>query len=231
MNILITGTSKGIGKYLAEHYLAQGHQVCGISRTPSEISHAGYRHYTADLADEASLKKSLAEIHRTLGGLDALINNAGIASMNHFLLTPTETAKQIFDINFFGTMIMCRDAARLMRKSQSGRIINFTTVAVPLNLDGEAVYAASKAAVESLTRILAKELAQFKITVNAVGPTPIQTALIASVGEKKIAAILERQAVKRMGKFSDVSNVTDFFLKPESEFVTGQIIYLGGVSR
>lgn len=117
-----------------------------------------------------------------------------------------------------------------MQKNSFGRIVNFTTVASPLHLEGEAVYAASKSAVETLTKILAKELAPWKITVNAVGPTPIETDLIRSVPKEKIESLIKQQAIKRMGHFADVQNVIDFFLKSESNFITGQIVYLGGIS-
>ena len=110
-----------------------------------------------------------------------------------------------------------------------GRIVNFATVATPLKLEGEAIYAASKAAVVSLTEVLARELGPFGITVNAVGPTPVKTDLIRSVPAEKMEALLDRQAVRRYGEFRDITNVTDFFLRPESDFITGQVIYLGGV--
>ena len=116
-----------------------------------------------------------------------------------------------------------------MQRKRYGRIINFVTVAVPLNLEGEAVYASSKAAVSSLTKILAKELSSYNITVNAIGPTPIETDLILSVPGDKIKNIINQQAIKRFGTFKDTSNVIDFFINDKSDFITGQIIYLGGI--
>ena len=116
-----------------------------------------------------------------------------------------------------------------MRKRKSGRIVNLASVAVPLKLEGEAVYAASKAAVLTFTQVAAKELASFGITVNAVGPTPIQTDLIKAVPPEKIEKLISLQAIPRPGKLEDVSNVIDFFIQPESNFITGQVIFLGGV--
>src|SRR5260370_37514593 len=110
-----------------------------------------------------------------------------------------------------------------MIRQKRGRIVNFSSVAVPLNLEGEAIYAASKAAVETLTRIAAHEFGAFGVTVNALGPTPVATDLIKSVPKEKIAALIARQAIRRTGEPRDVANVIDFFLQPESDFVTGQV--------
>ena len=169
------------------------------------------------------------EIRNNHGSIDVLINNAGVASMNHSLLTELETVEKILDTNLIGTFLFCREGAKIMQKNKSGRIINFSTVAVPLNLEGEAIYAASKAAVASLTKILAKEFASFGITVNAIGPTPIKTDLIKSVPHEKIKKLINAQAIKRFGSFQDTVNVIDFFINEKSDFITGQIIYLGGI--
>lgn len=226
---LITGTRTGIGRFLAEHYCEQGHSVIGCSRSASDLEHANYRHFIGDVADEKQVRPIFSALRKDFGRLDNLINNAGVASMNHSLLTPVSAVTRIMNTNLVGSFLFCREAAKLMRKHRYGRIVNFSTVAVPLKLEGEAAYVASKAAVESLGEVLSREFAEFGITVNTVGPVPIETDLIRAVPEDKIAGLIGRQAIKRLGHMSDVQNVVDFFLRPESEFITGQKIYLGGV--
>ena len=227
--MLITGARRGIGAHLTRHYLERGWRVVGCSRQPGACAAENYRHFCLDVADEEAVRQMMTEVGRTFGRLDVLINSAGIASMNHLLLTPAKKAREIFETNFIGTFLLCREAARLMKRRQFGRIVNFGTVATPLKLEGEAVYAASKAAVLSFTEIAARELAAFGITVNTVAPNPISTDLIKSVPQEKIDALLKRQAIPRLGEMRDVTNVVDFFIRPESDFVTGQVIFLGGV--
>jgi 3-oxoacyl-[acyl-carrier protein] reductase len=226
---LITGARKGIGEHLVRHYVDLGHQVVGCSRGQATFKSESYKHFSLDVCAEEDVHQMFAEISSRHGRLDVLINNAGVASMNHALLTPTKTARKIMETNFLGTFLMCREAARLMRKHGFGRIVNFATVATPLKLEGEAVYAASKAAVINFTQIVAREFAEFGITANVVAPTPIQTDLIKSVPQEKLDELLKRQAVKRLGEFRDVTNVIDFFIRPESDFITGQVLFLGGV--
>jgi len=227
-HLLITGASRGIGAYLVEHYLGQGDRVTGCARGTAPIEHERYTHLQVDVTDEAAVRAALFEIRKRFGLLDALINNAGIASMNPVALTPYDTARQIMATNFLGTFAFTHAALRLLRSSKAGRIVNFTTVAVPMRLEGEAIYAASKSAVETFTRIVAREAAPCGITCNAVGPSPIKTQLTGNVGAEKIEKLLARQAIPRWAESSDVANVVDFFLRPESAMVTGQIVYLGG---
>lgn len=226
---LITGSRAGIGRYLAEYLCGEGHSVVGCSRSEAGWEHENYRHVLADVGDEAQVKKLFAMVRKDFGRLDNLLNNAGIASMNHSLLTPVPTVRRILETNVVGCFLFSREAAKLMKKRGFGRIVNFTTVAVPLKLEGEAAYVASKAAVEGLTDVLAREFADFGITVNAIGPVPIKTDLIRSVPSAKLDKLVERQPLKRFGEFRDVANVIDFFLRKESDFITGQCLYLGGV--
>lgn len=227
--ILITGTRKGIGKKLAEYYLNLGFNVIGCSRGIGTIKNNNYRHFELDVSNEKAVVKMVRATKKEFGRIDVLLNNAGIASMNHFLTTSFSTVQNIFNTNFLGTFIFSREVSKVMMKQKYGRIVNYTTVASALRLEGEAIYAASKGAIENFTQTISKEVAPYNITVNAIGPTPVKTDLIKAVPKDKIQDLLDKQAIKRFGTFEDIKNVIDFFIDDKSDFITGQVIYLGGV--
>lgn len=228
--ILITGNRKGIGRNLSEHFLSLGHNVAGCSRMETDLIGENYLHLLCDVSDERSVKTVVKNVISRFGSIDILINNAGVASLNHSLLTPGTTLKSVFETNFNGTFFFTREVAKKMiAKSILGRIINFTTVAVPLNLEGEMVYASSKAAVEKLTKIMAKELGAHGITVNCIGPSPVYTDLIKVIPKDKLDELLSKQAIKKLGNFEDISNIVDFYASERSNQITGQIIYMGGL--
>jgi 3-oxoacyl-[acyl-carrier protein] reductase len=229
MIILITGTSRGIGKYLAQSLLDNNHIVIGTSRQKCEIQNPNYKHFTASVDDEQEAVKILSSIRKEFGRLDVLINNAGIASMNHSFLTPISTAKNMLNTNVIGTFLYSRESAKLMRKNNWGRIINFVTFAVPFKLEGEAVYAASKAAVISLTEILAREYAEYGITINAVAPPAVKTDLIKGVPEEKLQKLINRQAIHKYGTPVDIMNLIEFLISDKSDMITGETIFMGGV--
>jgi 3-oxoacyl-[acyl-carrier protein] reductase len=171
--------------------------------------------------------KQIAKRH---GHLDAVINNAGVAAMNPALLMPLTTARKIMETNFLAAFVVARESAKVMMPRKYGRIVNLSSVAVPMCLEGESVYAAAKAALEQFTKVFAHEVGPYGITVNAVGPSPVLTDLIRNVPQEKIDALVQRLAIKRRGTLQDVTRVVDFFLSPGSDYITGQIIYLGGAS-
>ncbi|MBK5940372.1 SDR family NAD(P)-dependent oxidoreductase [Halochromatium roseum] len=229
-HILITGASRGLGRALAEHFIHRGDFVYGCSRSDQTLDAENYCHFKANISSESDISEMFSKLRKQTKYLDALINNAGIASMNAFALTPLESFTKIFATNVQGTFLCCQKALGLLKKSANPRIINMTTVAVPFQLEGESIYASSKSAVETMTRILAKEYGSFGITCNAIGPSPIATDLIRGVAIDKIQNLVNQQAIKKMATADDVINLADFFLRPESGMISGQIVYLGGVS-
>ncbi|NNE11602.1 MAG: SDR family oxidoreductase [Ilumatobacter sp.] len=226
--VLVTGARKGIGRALVEHFVEAGAIVEGCSRSEPDWSLDGYRHHIVDILDEKQVRSMTAAIAERHGRLDVTVNNAGVASMNHSLLMPAATARWLLDTNVVGAFNVCRESAKLMKRNKYGRIINMGSVAPALRIEGEAMYAASKSALLTFTQIFAREVAPFGITCNVVAPTPIETDLIRSVPPEKIQALVDQLVVKRLGTFADVANVVDFFASPASDYVTGQLINLGG---
>lgn len=225
---LVTGARTGLGAFIARQLVTAGYRVFGCSRNMPSWEMAGYSHLQADVSNEEQITDLFRRIRRDTARLDVVVNNAGAAAMNHSLLVPFATVERLVRINFSGSFLVAREGAKLMRKARFGRIVNLTTIAVPLRLEGEAIYASTKAAVETMTRIMAFELAEFGITVNAVGPSPVDTNMIRGVPAEAMNRLLSRLAIKRKGTPEDVMNVIDFFIRPESSCITGQIIYLGG---
>lgn len=225
---VVTGASRGIGRHLADYLCERGHRVIGCARNAPDDGTSTMRWVTADVTDELAVRHVFRVARQTCGRVDNLVHAAGTASMNHTLLTPTASARRIIDVNFLGTFLCCREAAKAMRRACYGRIVTFSSVAVPLGLAGEAVYAASKAAVETFTRVLAREVAEFGITANCVGPGPLRTNLTERVPDSALDAVTERLSAPRMQHLDDIANSVEFFLSPASALVTGQTLYLGG---
>jgi 3-oxoacyl-[acyl-carrier protein] reductase len=229
-SILITGTRKGIGKYLTKYYSDKGFNVFGCSREPINYSLPNYSHYICDITEEKQVKEMLRDIKKNNGYIDILINNAGVnLTLQSTMLVSYQNALKTIEINLLGTFLMSREVARLMIKNSFGRIINFSSMAVELEVEGEAIYTASKSAIISFSRVFAKEVYPFGITCNVVSPSAIETDLMMGIDENALKNVLSRNAIKTKGKMEDVSNTIDWLIKPESDAITGQIIYLGGV--
>lgn len=230
MIILITGDRKGIGRYLSEYYLEKGMTIIGCSRSETDLKHKNYEHFCLDVSDEKAVKKMYGEIRQTYGRLDVLINNAGVnLSLAPILLVPYKSALRTIEINLLGTFLMSREAAKIMMKNSFGRIINFSSMAVKHEVKGEAIYTASKSAIISLTRVMAKEVYGYNITCNIIAPSAIKTDLMDSIDKDVLRDVLKRNAIQELCKTEDISNTIDWFIKTTSNSITGQIIYLGGV--
>ena len=230
MIILITGDRKGIGRYLSEYYLEKGMTVIGCSRSETNLKNKNYQHFCLDVSDEQAVKKMYSEIRQTYGRLDVLINNAGVnLSLSPVLLVPYKSALRTIEINLLGTFLMSREAVRIMMKNSFGRIINFSSMAVKHEVKGEAIYTASKSAIISFTRVMAKEVYGYNITCNIIAPSAIKTDLMDSIDKDALRDVLKRNAIQELCKTEDISNTIDWFIKTTSNSITGQIVYLGGV--
>ena len=230
LTILITGTRKGIGRHLVNYYRKKNYRVIGCSRGAVDYEFENYEHYKLDVSNERSVKKMFMSIRKKYRRLDILINNAGLASMNHILLTPPKDVEKIMNINFVSLFHITKESVKIMRANgESGRIINLVSIASSLNIEGESVYIASKSAVSAFTRSMVRELSPFGITINAIGVPLMNIGLVEKVPLHLKETILSKQGFKRFGETKDISNVISFLMKEESSYISGQIINLAGV--
>ena len=222
---LITGTSQGLGRALAERLLADGWIVHGFARGPQGLVHGNFHAHEADVTDEAAVRAKVSVV-ASAGRIDVLVNNAGAAALNAFLLTPGAVAEKLMRVNYLGTFHCLQAVGKVMVRQRAGRIINLTTVAVPLSLEGEAAYVASKAAVEALTKVAAKELATQGVRVVALGLGPVDTRLTRAVPKAALAKI--NGAIGRPDGTS-MAEAVDFILARihAPDLKTGSIEYLG----
>ncbi len=227
--ILITGTSRGIGKHIAEHYCALNYTVIGCARSESSITHECYTHFVADVAAEDDLIEMFKSIRQRFKRLDVLINNAAInPAIISGALLPYSTIEKIYRVNVFAPMLCCRESVKLMLRNKFGRIVNIGSMAARHEVPGEALYTSTKAAMNAYTRVLAKEVGKIGITVNVLAPAAIRTELSSKINQTALAEVLSRNAIDDYGDFEDVTNSIDFLIRKESKHVTGQIVYLGG---
>ena len=224
---LITGTSQGLGRALAERLLADGWTVHGFARGAQTLKHERFTTHVVDITDEAAVRAAVATIAES-GRIDLLVNNAGKASMNAMLLTPAEVAERLMRVNYLGTFHCLQAVGKVMVRQRAGRIVNVTTVAVPLSLEGEAAYVASKAAVEALTKVAAKELAHSGVIVSAIGFGPIDTQLTRAVPKAALSKI--NDAIGRP-QGTTLAQAVDFFMSRLSaaDFKSGVVEYFGTV--
>ena len=228
--MIITGTRKGIGKYLAEYYTEKGFIVIGCSRGDINFALNNYQHYCLDVSDESLVKKMFKEIRKKYGRLDVLINNAGVASENYVLLTPLKEVHDSLNTNFIGTFIFCRESVKLMKMNQHGRIINISSIHVPLALAGTSIYSSSKAAIEQFSRVLAREVFQFGITINILSLSVVKdTGMEIALTEEIKRNILNQTISKDQLNIYDVIHAVNFLIDEKSKMVSNQILCLGGV--
>lgn len=223
--IIVTGGNQGIGKAICERLTKQGEEVVSISRGPTELR---LEHFQCDVSDAAALREIALQLKRDKREISGLINAAGIASMNLLVMTPPETVERVIDTNLLGTIYSCQSFVPMMIRSKSGVVINFSTIAVALSLQGEAVYAASKAGVESFSHTFAREVSSFGIRVNCIAPGPIDTNLLRGVSRNKIEEIISSQVIRRQFSTSDVCDVVEVLLDKKFQSISGQVLSIGG---
>jgi 3-oxoacyl-[acyl-carrier protein] reductase len=234
---LVTGASRGIGSAIAERLARDDFTLIvnySENAAPAEalvrkIEGAGGRALAAkaDISEAGSVRRMFDTAETTFGGIDVLVNNAGIMTLAPIADTDDASFDRHIAVNLKGTFNTLREAAKRLRSG--GRIINFSTSAVGLLMPSYGVYVATKAAVEALTSVLAKELRGRNITVNAVAPGPTATDLFLKGKPQEVVDRLAKMApLERLGQPSDVANVVAFLAGPDAAWVNGQVLRTNG---
>ena len=224
--IIVTGASRGIGLAISNRLFESGEEVLGISRN---LASTEFVSKPIDVTDFKSIKNLSDEIRLSGKTVTAVINTAGIASMNLALMANPLTSVNLVNVNFLGTVYSCQTFAPLLVRNGGGTIINFSTIAAALHLEGESIYAATKAAVESYSKTFAKELSEFNVRVNCIAPGPIQTDLLRGVTEDQINKIVKAQILAKQFEKDDVVDLVELLLDPKAKSLTGQVFHVGGV--
>jgi 3-oxoacyl-[acyl-carrier protein] reductase len=234
---IVTGASRGIGAAIARRLAADGFAVAvnyassaaEADALVAELRAGGARAFAvrADVSKADPVRAMFDATERELGRVDVLVNNAGVLKTVPLAQTSDALYDQTFDINVRGTFNTLREAAT--RLNDGGRIGNFSSTTVALNLPGYSVYIATKAAVESFTQVFAKELRGRRITVNAVAPGPVATALFfEGKTEAQIATLAGMPPLQRLGEPGDIASVVGFLVSPAAGWVNGQVLRANG---
>lgn len=226
----VSGTSRGVGRHLAQHLLREGYLVVGCSRSePDALAAPGYSHRRVDVGSEPAVVELFRQIRGEYGRLDVVVSNAARnTTLSLAALTSGVAAREVLEANVLGTFLVCREAIKSMMRRGSGRIVNIGSMATRHEVAGEALYTASKAAVNAMTRVLAKEVAQYGITCNVLAPAALETEGMGRVDPVHVQALLERNAQPRIGAMEEVAAAIDWLISPAASAITGQIVYLGG---
>jgi NAD(P)-dependent dehydrogenase (short-subunit alcohol dehydrogenase family) len=238
---LVTGGASGIGLATAERLLTAGWKVAIADRDEKALEaqrrlHAGSaRVFLAvlDVTDEAAAQEVVADAAQALGGLDGLVNSAGIAADIPALDTPIELFRKILDVNVTGSFIVARAAACVMKERGGGAVVNLASVSGLRGNKGRSAYGASKGAVVVLTQVLANDLARFGIRVNAVAPGPVDTPMVKALHVDKDRALWSRHLpMRRYGTPDEIASVIEFLLDgSRSSFMTGEVVAVDGGFR
>ncbi len=230
--VLVTGGARGIGRVLSERFHAEGSQVVAldVAVTDDDVSAGDYLRLGCDVSDQESVQRAVAEVVDRFGAVDVLVNNAGVNVEGLVSELDPQRWRQAFDVNATGTFLMSQAVIPTMKSQRGGRIINAASFAAIVPSVGSAPYAASKAAVVQLTRVLASELGPWDVTVNAYAPGMIPTAMngFAEMPEPAQARLLDTLSLRRWGRAEDVADLVCFLASDAARYITGTLVDVSG---
>jgi 3-oxoacyl-[acyl-carrier protein] reductase len=232
--VLVTGASQGIGLGVAEDLAARGARLALVARGEERVAAVaerlggGARGYGCAVQDEDAVARTVQRVLEDFGALHGLVNNAGITRDGLLVRMPQADWDEVIAVNLTGTFNFTRAVTKSMMRQKYGRIVNVTSVIGQMGNKGQANYAASKAGIIGLTKAVARELASRNITVNAVAPGYIVTAMTAELGDAAREALLGSIPLERLGTVEDVARCVAFLLSDDAAYVTGQVLNVDG---
>lgn len=233
---LITGAARGIGKAIAERFAREGAKVGLIDLRDTQeaarrLKSEGYEAFSlhVDITDHEAVRTLVESVAEEAGRIDILVNNAGIIARETILDLSYDTWRKVLDVNVNGTFNCCKAVLPHMVRRRSGRILNITSIAGKMgDITASPVYGTSKGAINTFTKSLARQLAEYGITVNAVAPHAIETDMSAEWSDEKRKAVIDAIPLNRLGKPEEVAGAALYLVSEEAAFITGEILDLNG---
>ena len=231
--VLITGASGGIGNALVKKFLSLNSNVLGTGTNTEKLNKLKNQFPKIitkkfDISNHSEIENFIEEVSKELGGIDILINNAGINRDNLSLRMKDEEWKKVIDINLTSTFLLSKHAIKKMLKNKSGRVINITSVVGHTGNIGQTNYAASKAGTIGMSKSLSIEYAKKNITINCVSPGFIVSDMTSGIPEKIKEILLSKIPMGKMGSGEDVSNCAAFLSSDQASYITGETIHVNG---
>ena len=231
--ILITGASGGIGQELVKKFVSLGGNVLGSGTKTEKLDEIKKKYPNIkvkkfDISEHSRIEDFIENVSLELGGLDILINNAGVNSDNLSLRMKDEEWKKVIDINLTSTFLLTKHSIKKMLKSKFGRVVNITSVVGHTGNLGQSNYAASKAGIIGMSKSLANEYAKKNITINCVSPGFIVSDMTMNIAEKVKLYLTSRIPMGKLGTGEDVSNCVAFLSSDQASYITGETIHVNG---
>ena len=233
---VITGSARGIGREIAQKLAEEGAAVVVVDLKGAEDAAARMKAlgleasaYSLDITDIEAVNGTVEAIVREKGRIDILVNNAGIIARGGIMDLSREQWLQVMDVNVNGNFYWCKAVVPHMIRQKGGRILNVTSIAGKMgDITAAPVYGTSKGAINALTKSLARQLAEYGITVNAVAPHAIETDMSAEWSEEKRRAVVDAIPLRRMGTAREVAEAVSFLVSDEAAFITGETLNVNG---